>query len=199
MLHHFPMNHLAHCFLARTSPELVVGNMVADHVRGLIDALPYSEGIRAGIAMHRHIDTFTDTHPLVHAAASLLRPTQGKYAGIAVDVAFDYLLATTWHTYSPEMHLDTFSRWVCGVLSDHTAILPQPLAEGVPYMVRDNFLVQYASRVGMDRSFVSIVRRSSFPSALLSATDDILKHEAALRELFVPFFEALQIEVVGKY
>ena len=59
------MNYLAHVFLQRSSPELMVGGMLGDFVKGALGAR-YSPGVCAGIALHRAIDRYTDAHPTDH-------------------------------------------------------------------------------------------------------------------------------------
>ena len=78
------MNYLAHLFLAGNHPEMILGNFIADHVKGS-DILKYSETVRKGISMHRAIDTFTDQHPVVKQSIQRLRSDFRKYAGVIVD------------------------------------------------------------------------------------------------------------------
>ncbi len=56
------MNHLAHLFLAGDSAESLIGNLSGDFVKGILGDR-FSPGIREGIAQHRSIDAFTDSHP----------------------------------------------------------------------------------------------------------------------------------------
>jgi acyl carrier protein phosphodiesterase len=191
------MNHLAHCFLARQQNDWIVGNMVADYARGRVDALPYSAAIRTGIAMHRHIDSFTDNHAVVRAAYAVLHPTQHKYAPIVIDVCFDYFLAKHWHNYSPETPLPEFSRRVCAALQTHVADLPAPLRERLPRMTAHNFLTTYADRRGMDYAFANLARRSQFTTNFLQATDEVLQHETVLEQHFLQFFPDLQTSVAA--
>src|ERR1044072_1762401 len=56
-----PMNLLAHALAAAPDAELMLGSLIGDFVRGRIDpSLP--PAIRAGVALHRAVDTFTDAH-----------------------------------------------------------------------------------------------------------------------------------------
>ena len=58
------MNFLAHLYLSGSDPMVKVGNFIGDHVKG--NAYQnYEIGIQQGILLHRKIDFFTDTHPLV--------------------------------------------------------------------------------------------------------------------------------------
>lgn len=186
------MNHLAHCFLAQQNPDWIVGNMVADYVRGSVRELPYSATVKTGIAQHRTIDTFTDTHAIVHRACELLHPTQRKFAPIVVDVCFDYFLARHWSAFSPDIALPDFGRQVCDALLANTDILPEPLQKRLPLMVAHNFLTTYQTTEGMYMAFRNIAKRSSFATNLAEAVNDVLAHETALEQHFLQFFPELQ-------
>ena len=67
------MNYLAHAYLSFNHPEIVVGNMISDFVKGK-KKFDYSEGIQKGITFHRAIDEFTDSHPTTKKAKEFLRP-----------------------------------------------------------------------------------------------------------------------------
>ena len=94
------MNFLAHLFLSDENPEIMVGNFIADMVKGN-SFLGYPTTIGKGIRIHRNIDKFTDSHPIVQLSKKRLRPNYRKYAGVIVDMFYDHLLAVDWHTYSP--------------------------------------------------------------------------------------------------
>ena len=56
------MNFLAHALLAGETPALIVGGVVGDWVKGVLPgALPAD--LAQGVALHRAIDVFAETHP----------------------------------------------------------------------------------------------------------------------------------------
>ena len=58
------MNYLAHLYLSSGNKDLMIGNFIADHVKG--NAINnFSDEIISGIKLHRLIDDFTDHHPIV--------------------------------------------------------------------------------------------------------------------------------------
>jgi acyl carrier protein phosphodiesterase len=74
------MNYLAHLFLAGENEKFLIGNFIADHVKGsTIDS--FHTEIQMGIRMHRSIDRYTDSHPIVQQSIVRLRPKYHKYAG----------------------------------------------------------------------------------------------------------------------
>ena len=93
------MNFLAHLFLAGNDEGLIIGNFIADSIRGK-ETNNYPESIRRGIVLHRQIDHFTDTHPVVKRTVQRLRKSSEKYAPVVSDVIYDHFLAANWNQYS---------------------------------------------------------------------------------------------------
>ena len=60
----YDVNFLAHLYLSQNNTNMMIGNFIADHVKGN-DYKKYSNEIQKGILLHREIDTYTDTHPIV--------------------------------------------------------------------------------------------------------------------------------------
>jgi acyl carrier protein phosphodiesterase len=79
------MNYLAHLYLSADRPLLAIGNFIADHVKGSM-ADQYDGEVRDGIRLHRMIDEFTDSHPIVEKSKARLRPDFRKYAPVIVDL-----------------------------------------------------------------------------------------------------------------
>jgi acyl carrier protein phosphodiesterase len=138
------VNHLAHALLAAPDADLMLGSLIADFLRGRIDpALP--RGVRDGIALHRAVDRFTDTHAQVAAARARFAPPYRRYAGILLDIWFDHLLARDWPRYASGP-LHAFSRRVQDLLAARAAELP-PRMHGFAHYLRAHDLPQaYAER-----------------------------------------------------
>ena len=192
------MNHLAHAYLGNyLHDEAIVGNFVADYARGAVENLPYSDGVKQGITMHRAIDSFTDAHDAVHAACALIHSTQHKYAPIVIDVCFDYFIANDWARLSPNIDLHNFGLHVCNALQTHEKILPEILQKRLPTMIQHNFLTSYAKYDGLQFAFQSIAKRTHFDNKLLTALDDFKQYETELHVIFNQFFPDLQQMVLS--
>ena len=61
------MNFLAHIYLSDDHPKIMVGNFIGDFVKGKNFREQFEPDIARGIELHRIIDVFTDSHPVVHA------------------------------------------------------------------------------------------------------------------------------------
>ena len=55
------MNFLAHAFLAGGEPELIVGGVIGDWIKGPLPGVLPADLAR-GVALHRAIDSFSERH-----------------------------------------------------------------------------------------------------------------------------------------
>jgi acyl carrier protein phosphodiesterase len=60
--------------------------------------LPFE--IEQGIRLHRSIDVFTDSHPLIIELRQCFPSDIRRMAGVIIDIYFDYLLMQTWERFS---------------------------------------------------------------------------------------------------
>ena len=81
------MNFLAHAFLSGDDEEILIGNFVADAIKGK-SVKTYSEGIQKGIELHRSIDTFTDKHPVFQRSRDRILEKHGKFSGVIIMIIF---------------------------------------------------------------------------------------------------------------
>lgn len=56
--------------------------------------------MQQGILLHRRIDAFSDTHPLVKEAVHLVKEVGGRYAAVVTDIFFDHFLAVDFRLYA---------------------------------------------------------------------------------------------------
>src|SRR5688500_15033522 len=145
------MNYLAHAFLSFNDPEILVGNMISDFVKGN-KKFDYPMRIQAGIMLHRIIDTFTDDHPATKEAKEFFRPHYRLYSGAFIDVVYDHFLATDVTVFS-ESSLFDFSQQVYSSLEENKQWLPERFAAMLPYMRAQNWLVNYRTLWGTQKSF----------------------------------------------
>ncbi len=188
------VNYLAHLYLSGDDTELLLGNFMADHLKGPERHQPQPVGIRKGIALHRHIDHFTDNHAVVAQSKARVREQFGKYAPVIVDVFYDHFLAARWQNYHHEP-LALFSQNTYQLLQAHVHLLPQGARHMLPYMVRYDWLNGYAGIPGLQRVMEGMSRRARFASGMEKAPAYLQAHYEAFGEEFENFFPALQQHV----
>ena len=183
------MNFLAHQYLSGNLPDLMVGNFIADHVKGNQIAL-FSPGVKEGIILHRSIDAFTDGHPVVRDSVIRLRPAFRKYAGVIVDMFYDHFLARYWSDYST-ISLEDFTAECYAVLSRHTGPLPERSRRMLYFMERDNWMLAYRDPAGLDKAFRGMAHRTTFYSGMENAVGALLEDYDNYRSEFSRFFPEL--------
>jgi acyl carrier protein phosphodiesterase len=183
------MNFLAHLYLSGDNHDMIIGNFIADHVKGS-KFNSYSPGIQAGIKLHRSIDHFTDNHPVVKESVERIRPDFRKYAGVVVDMYFDHFLSAGWHDWSVEP-LSGFASRMFAILTASNGILPPRTKQMLPYMMNYDWLSGYGKFEGLDRAFKGMARRTPFYSNMESASEKLREDYSFYRDSFLVFFPEL--------
>ncbi|WP_296699079.1 ACP phosphodiesterase [Algoriphagus sp.] len=184
------MNYLAHAYLSFHQEEILVGNFIGDFVKGkMMDRFP--EGIQQGIKLHRAIDKFTDSHPLVRAGQTYLRPKFGHYSTVITDIYFDYFLGKNWNKYSNQP-LESFVDSVYEQVSKYEAYFPDRFGNLFYWMKKDNWLYHYSTIRGIQMSLTGLSKRTKFNSKMEVAHLALLEREAEFEIIFFAFFEDLR-------
>jgi len=184
------MNYLAHAYLSFNKPEILVGNLISDFVKGK-KKFDYPPGIQNGISLHRQIDNFTDTHPATREAKEVFRPHYRLYAGAFTDVVYDHFLATDKNEFTAESLLQ-FSENTYQLVEPFTALLPEPFQKMFPYMRQQNWLNNYQYTRGIERSLAGLVRRSAYLSESDTAFSLFETHYLHLQHCYRQFFPAVK-------
>jgi acyl carrier protein phosphodiesterase len=181
------MNYLAHAYLSFNEPGLLIGNMISDFIKGK-KKYDYSGDILFGINLHRAIDDFTDFHAATKNAKTLFQPAYGLYSGAFMDIVYDYFIANDASLFE-HTSLEDFSRHTYDMLDLHINALPAPFLAFFPYMKKHNWLLNYRSTLGIQRSFEGLVHRAAYMSDSSIAFQLFMDNIPALRsdyELFFP-------------
>lgn len=183
------MNYLAHLYLSFDHEEIMVGNYIADAVKGKqIEAFP--EDIRFGIFLHRQIDTFTDTHPVVEQSKKRIRDIYRKYSGVVTDMYYDHFLAAGWPAWS-EVPLLQFTKSAYRTLFRHYTKMPARMKRILPAMAIGNWLASYADVDNVGLALKGMSRRTSFDSGIENAKEQLIHHYDDLKSDFDEFFPEL--------
>lgn len=181
------MNYLAHAYLSFGHPQILVGNMISDFVKGR-QRDQYERQIASGIRLHRSIDSYTDVHPATARAKEIFRPHYRLYSGAFVDIAYDHFLANDAAAWEDE-GLHPFSVSVYSVLQQYHPVLPPAFQKILPFMQSQNWLYGYKDVEGMQNSFRGLVRRAAYMNDSTAAYAVFLQHYDELRTCYTLFFE----------
>lgn len=181
------MNLLAHLYLSEEEPGSMIGNLFADSVKGRSALDSLSPEVRAGVLLHRRIDVYTDSHPVVRQSIARIRPRWGRFAPVLVDVFYDHVLANEWSAHSdtplrPWLD-DRFLR-----INNSRNLMPERALWLLDRIIADDRLMQYRTIDGVARSLERLSTRLSRPVPLQDAVLDLEENLEDLREDFRVFF-----------
>lgn len=185
------MNLLAHAYLSFENPNLLVGNMISDFVKGK-SQYDYPEAIQRGIGLHREIDRFTDAHPVTQRAKQLYRPAYRLYAGAFVDVTYDYFLANDVGIFPEAASLEEFTVAAYSTLEGQVSLFPPVFRAMFPFMKAENWLLHYREYWGIARSFEGLVRRARYLQSATEAIQIFRHNERVFQSYYEDFFPDLE-------
>jgi acyl carrier protein phosphodiesterase len=183
------MNFLAHIYLSGKDENLILGNFIADMVKGR-QIEKYTPDVVKGIRLHRKIDEFTDSHPFVTRSKDRIREKYRHYSGVVVDMYYDHFLSSSWDDYCNEP-LEIFVQNAYNVLLKNYIMLPSRAKFILPIMIGSNWLVNYADLKSLQRHMEGMARRTSFNSGMEEAVTDLKKHYNEFHRDFAEFFPEL--------
>jgi len=187
------MNWLAHLVLSEPDPEFRLGNLLPDFLAPReLHALPAS--FQRGIACHRVIDAFTDSHPVVRRSIRRLRREHQRYGGIIIDLAYDHFLACRWNDFAAGP-LEQFAREFYAQIDFHRTVLPAEVLMALDRMRAEDWLCSYREVAGLSQTLRRVGHRFRRPVDLSQAMREIELHRADFDEDFLEFFPELRSRV----
>lgn len=183
------MNFLAHIYLSGDNEELKIGNFIADSVKGK-QYLDFPPEIQRGIILHRAIDTFTDTHPIVSKSVQRLFDRYGHYSRVIIDILYDHFLAVNWKDYS-EIPLKEYTEDFYKLLKRNFDVLPEQVQNFLPYMIADNWLYNYRKIEGIEKILFQMNRRIKYRAKMHLAVEELREFYNEFENEFRMFFEEL--------
>jgi len=184
------MNFLAHLYLSGDNPKVKIGNFIGDFVKGKNLSERFDADVAKGIALHREIDWYTDTHAVVKQSKDRLRPKYRHYSGVIVDIFYDHFLAKNFDKYSTHL-LPDFAEACYATLQQHETILPEEVKYMLPYMINGNWLVNYSKLEGIQKALSGMARRTRFESKMEESVADLKNHYEDFKKEFEIFFPDL--------
>lgn len=191
------MNFLAHAYLSFKDPDILAGNMISDYIKGK-KQYDYSFRIHQGILLHRAIDSYTDSHQAVKKAKEVFKDAYRLYSGAFTDIAFDHFLAIDKNEF-PYGTLEKFTLSVYESLERSFPALPPVFQQLFPYMKKQNWLYNYGTAEGIERSFRGLTHRAKYINESNSAIEVFHKHYLFLDECYRVFFPELKSHALGIY
>ncbi|HOI33280.1 MAG: ACP phosphodiesterase [Bacteroidales bacterium] len=185
----YNLNFLAHAFLSGPDHQVLIGNFVADSIKGkMIER--YNDGVKKGVILHRAIDAYTDQHEVVKNSVARLQPAFRRFSPVIADIYYDHFLAVHWKDYG-STELSEFSAKVYKILIRNFSKLPPRSKRILPWMIAQNWLTGYANLHDLQRVFKGMSHRTSFDSGMENAVDFLRKNYQDFEDDFKLFFPDL--------
>ena len=190
------MNYLAHIYLSGTNDLLKIGNFMADSIKGH-DYEKFNSEIKKGILLHRHIDSFTDMHPIYRQSKHRLHEKYGHYSGVIMDILYDHFLAKNWSMFSDEK-LEDYADNFYQLLQDNYDILTERIKGMMPYMIARNWLVSYATIEGLEMILFQMDYKTKHRANMQEAVVELQDFYSEFESEFFLFFEELTVSCQQK-
>jgi acyl carrier protein phosphodiesterase len=151
------MNLLAHFVLSFDHREVLLGQFIADAVKGS-RYRDYPRQVANGILLHRFIDSSTDGGEVLQPLRQELRPLVGLYAPVWIDLLLDHILARDFESITGKQ-LPEFANESMAILEEQIALVPQRLLPALHAMRTYRWLEGYAQVEGIEKSARGLAKR----------------------------------------
>jgi len=191
------MNFLAHLHLAQLADSSLLGNLMADFVRGNPHQ-HWPTPVADGILMHRRLDVMTDALPEVRRARQLFRPETYRVAPITLDVIWDHFLARHWSHFTADLTLTQFSVAAEREIVPQLATTPEEFQRLNAVMWRERWFEHYAQPARLERVLHGMAARRPRLAALRDSYHDFTEHYEQLEALFFIFYPRLMAQATAR-
>ncbi|MEE4662094.1 MAG: ACP phosphodiesterase [Halieaceae bacterium] len=184
------MNYLAHFHLAWPDENLIVGGLEGEFFKGPLPG-KLTPCLQAGVRLHRAIDGFTDRHPTLAGARAAFPAGSRRYAGILMDLAFDYFLSRHWSRFS-DIPLDAFSEHIYQTLTERESSL-SPAGQRMAQRLREyRVLTVYRNWEAVPETAARLGGRLRRANPLQDSQRLLEPLRDKLEQSFLSFYPALQ-------
>jgi len=186
------MNWLAHLFLSQQQIDFQMGNILADPLKGRLwnDA---SINMQKGMEVHKIIDSYSDSHPLVQKSKSTLRKN-GLLRAVIVDLTYDYFLTKNWDRYS-NISLEKFTNEFYEKVKKRSRFLPLKAQSFMNNLVQADVLNKYQNlhklQIGFERLDMRLSKRLLKRETASGYFNEVYKNIDDLENDFLSFFPEL--------
>ncbi|RWR00633.1 ACP phosphodiesterase [[Pantoea] beijingensis] len=181
------MNFLAHLHLASLADSSLLGNLMADYVRGN-PYVAWSKPVADGISLHRRVDAMTDSLPEVREARGYFRAATRRVAPITLDVIWDHFLALNWDRVQPDISLHAFLQQAQSVIEPQLAITPERFQNLNRYLWKERWLEHYADAEYLEKVLRGMASRRPRLASLSDSYQDFATHYHLFATHFWQFY-----------
>jgi acyl carrier protein phosphodiesterase len=174
----------------------MLGGMIGDFVRGRRALRDYPDPVRRGIELHRYIDRCTDHSVVVKNLRRSFPREFRRYAGIIIDLAYDYELACNWWRYMPGS-LERFDVEIRDLLRGNEPMLPEGLIQFMQYADLHGLFTAYREKDVVMFALAGMGTRLTRPNPLHRVAEVWEEMEPRFKASFRQFFPEIQAQVLA--
>ncbi|MBV7299051.1 ACP phosphodiesterase [Enterovibrio paralichthyis] len=185
------MNYLAHLHIAKRCNSQLMGNLLADFVRGKPDGR-FNPDTTQAIYLHRFVDSYIDNLPAIQSCRSLFPKSLYRFSAIALDIFWDHALVHHWQHFSS----DAFSRFIenaedacVDAARQENYPLPENYLRLSSRMWREGWIESYQDIHTLPFVLQRMSTRSPRMAPLAETADTLLTYRQPLLDAFVPIYE----------
>jgi len=187
------MNILIHLFFSQNDENIILGNFIADYIRGINRIKGYPPQIQSGIKLHQWIDNYSDNNLIVKKTISIFSPSLKHYAPVAVDVIYDHFMSNNWENFSKKSLFNTIDEFYI-ILENNYNILPNKAKRAVDHMIKNNWLMMYKDLSGLKNIFEWMDTRASFEANLTNSIEILEEYYSEIENDFLSFINTMIID-----
>ncbi|MDD1784206.1 ACP phosphodiesterase [Enterovibrio sp. ZSDZ35] len=188
------MNFLAHLHVATQCQSQLMGNLLADFVRGKPDGR-FSQDTVEGVYLHRYVDSYIDSLDAIKTCRALFPAHLYRYSAIALDIFWDHALATQWSTF----HSTTFAQFLLDAEHESRAAVarePFPLPEHFLFMHDKMWKEQWLPSYKDIDTLPFVLKRMSLRSPRMGPLADTAAVVINHRDTLLAHFPSIYSEVL---
>lgn len=150
----------------------MVGGVIGDWIKGILPGdLPID--LAQGVALHRAIDGFVETHPAFRCSRSRISQERRRYAGVLVDIFYDHVLARDWARFHSSK-LSTYCQSIYLQIEARLDELPESASFFMRLMAQENWLQSYAKLEGIADVLSRMSQHARHPNPLAGGETEFL-------------------------
>ena len=167
----------------------MVGGFLGDFVKGvLVGKRP--RAIEDGIRLHRSIDAFTNTEPIMSTSRRYFDPELRRFVPILIDIIGDHFLAANFEAHL-DQELPSFAQRSYTLLERHREWMPVPAERYRLRMTQRDGLVRNRDCESLRTAFDYLSRRFGRENLASGAMAGLTNHYEELQSDFESYFPRL--------
>lgn len=174
------MNYLVHLYLSDPEPEVRLGNLLGDWVKGPLDPGAWPPGVLRGLRQHRALDSFCVSCEPVRQSRRRIHARFGHWRAVLVDIFYDHLLAADWHNHHTRP-LTAFAADCYRLFDLYHDILPTEFRPVAARMRTHDWLSSYADPATVPLVLGRMAERVRRPNPLAAGAGELKRHRNELQ------------------